>query len=124
MKDETADLLAIEEQRCQAERDGDMTTLERLLDDSLVYIHTTGLVDSKKSLIASRDKMKFLKMARRDLKVQVSGDLAVITGGLSVEVRVTGVADLVAMDMLVTQVLVRRGGQWRFVHQQCTTPKK
>ena len=81
MKDETADILAIEEERCRAERAGDMATLERLLDDSLVYIHTNGLIDSKKSLIASRDKMKFQKMDRRDLKVRVSGDLAVITGG-------------------------------------------
>jgi hypothetical protein len=124
MKDETADILAIEEERCRAERAGDMATLERVLDDSLVYIHTNGLIDSKKSLIASRDKMKFQKMDRRDLKVQVSGDLAVITGGLSVEVRVTGVADLITSDMLVAQTLVRRGGQWRFVHQQCTAVKK
>ncbi len=124
MGDAAAEILAMEEQRCQAERSGDMATLERILDDSLVYIHTSGLIDSKKSLIASRDKMNFQKMARSDLKVQVSGDLAVLTGILHVEVRVTGVADLIVSDMLVTQALVRRGGQWRFVHQQCTAVKK
>lgn len=120
MKDESAEILAVEQRRCQAELDGDSDTLEALLDDGLVHVHTGGRVDDKATLIASRKKVKFLALTRRDLKVQVDGELAVVTGKMYFQVQSIGSDRVVTNDVFLTQVLVRRGGAWRFVLYQAT----
>lgn len=124
MKDDVAEILALEQQRCQAEIDGDSATLERLLDDSLIHVHTGGTIDGKKTLIPARKKLKFLTLTRRDLQVRVSGDLAVLTGGMFIQVQPIGGSNVVTIDAFCTQVLARRGDEWRFVVSQGTTLKK
>lgn len=124
MKDDTAEILALEQRRCQAEIDGDSAALERLLDDDVVHVHTGGYVEGKKTLIPARKNVKFLALTRRDLQVRVSGDLAVLTGGMFFQVQRVGGSDVITTDAFVTQVLARRAGEWRFILYQATVLKK
>jgi ketosteroid isomerase-like protein len=124
MKDDVAEILALEQQRCRAEVAGDTATLERLLDDDLVHVHANGVIDGKTSLLVARKNVKFLEMTRRDLQVQVSGDLAVLTGGLLIRAQPAGGSEVHTFDAFSTQVLARRGGEWRFTLHQGTTLKK
>jgi ketosteroid isomerase-like protein len=120
MQDEIDKIIALEHQRCQAELHGDSDAFERLLDDSLVHVHTGGRIDGKAALIAARKKVKFLALTRRDLQVRTDGDLAVLTGGMYFQVQALGSDRVVTSDVFVTQVLTRRNGQWRFILYQAT----
>lgn len=123
MKDQQDEqtILALEQQRCQAELDGDSATFERLLDATLVHVHTSGRVDDKAALIAARKKVKFLALTRQDLKVRIDGELAVLTGGMYFQVQSLGSDRVVTSNVFVTQVLARFGDEWRFILYQATT---
>lgn len=114
------EILAIEQQRCEAELASDIAVLGRLLDDSLIYVHGSGKVDGKANLLASRKSLQWLELTRHDLQVQVSGDLAVLTGILAYRTRDVGGTEVLAGKAYATQVLARRSGQWRFVVHQAT----
>lgn len=120
MSEEQA-ILALEQQRCQAELDGDSATQERLLDDSLLHVHTSGRIDGKAALIEARKKVKFHQLTRRDLKVRIAGDLAVLTGGMHFRVQALGSDRIIDSHVFVTQVLARHGEDWRFILYQATS---
>ena len=120
---EVQNLIALEERRCKAEVESDVATLDKLLDDDFVYIHLSGGIDDKKKLLASRATIKFPSMKRHDLRVHVSGDLAVITGKISFQNRIVGSPVLRNVEAYVTQALARRGGQWKFIIHQVTLLK-
>ena len=116
-------LIALEERRCRAEVESDVATLDRLLDDEFVYIHLSGGIDGKAKLLASRATVKFPSMTRHGLRVHVSGDLAVITGGISFQNRMAGSPVLRTVEAYVTQALARRGDQWKYIIHQVTLLK-
>jgi len=118
MKGHAAEILELEQQRCEAELAGDIDKLDRLLDDTLIYVHGSGMVDGKKNLLASRKNLKWLVLTRHDLQVHVSGDIAVLTGVMAYRTQEVGSTEVLAGKAFATQVLSRRGEQWRFnVHQ-------
>lgn len=117
------ELIALEERRCRAEVEGDVATLDSLLDDDLVYVHLSGSIDGKANLLASRAVIKFPSMTRHDLQVHVSGDLAVINGKISFQNQNVGSPAIRTVDAYVTQALVRRGDQWKFILHQVTLLK-
>jgi hypothetical protein len=124
LTNDIAKIIALEEERCQAELDNDSAALERLLDDDLLHVHTGGTVDGKAALIAARKAVKFRTMKRKNLKVKVSGDIAIMTGGIFFEVLRPGTDQVFATEAFVTQVLARVGDGWRFVLYQGTALKK
>jgi len=123
MEGDAAEILKLEQQRCQAELDGDIDALGRLLDDTLIYVHGSGIVDNKKNLLISRKNLKWLVLTRHDLQVHVSGDIAVLTGVLSFQTRDIGASEVLAGKAFATQVLARRGEQWWFIVHQATRLK-
>ena len=61
---------------------GDLDAFERMLADDLVYIHTTGRIDSKASLMNLRRSasVRFLKFEEEDQRIRVYGEsVAVLT---------------------------------------------
>jgi len=118
MIDSAAEILALEQKRCRAEVAADIQTLEDIFDDDIVYIHANGLSEDKTSLIASRRKIKFTKMERRDSNVRVYGNTAILVGILTFDVEVGGRS--LSVEGIVTQVFVKRGDRWRIVHHQGT----
>ncbi len=112
--------IALEERRCRAEVESDVATLDELLDDDFVYIHLSGKIDGKKSLIDSRAIIKFPAMRREGLHVQVSDGLAVLYGKILFQSQSVGSSDLRTVEAYATQALARRGDQWKFIVHQVT----
>src|SRR5262245_42674557 len=77
----TAELLALEEQRCDAINRQDWDALASLPTEDLVHVHANGLTQDKGVYlqhVSSRPR----RTERRDLVVRVHGDTAVMTGKL------------------------------------------
>ena len=98
----------------------DMPALDRILADDLIYMHSTGAIDSKGSLIAALRERKFTfkSAGTTDIVVRCYGDSAVFNGKVRMLVEVAG-TDHHAFSAFTT-VWVRQAGGWRLVHWQST----
>ena len=117
--------LAAEDQRYAAQLQSDVSVLERLLADDLVYIHRNAQVDSKQAFIDSlrSGSVKYLSMKRSDVRVRTFGCVAVITGLANYEVHFNG-KDL-SVELRFHSVWARRDGRIQFISWQSTrTPPK
>jgi len=114
MTSDREDILALEVQRCRAELDRDIVQLDKMLDDELIYVHASGIVEGKATLLPSRKHLEWLKLDRSDLTVHLSGDTAVMTGIISSEARRSDSPDVIIMTSFATQMLVRRADGWKF----------
>ena len=90
---------SIEEQVRKLERDlvsalvrGDLKVLDRILAGDLIYIHSSGLVDTKASFIDSikSGALKYEAIDHDDISVRMFNNLALITGRSAVKVRSGG----------------------------------
>jgi ketosteroid isomerase-like protein len=79
----------LEAQRAEAMLKGDVASLGQILGDDLTYLHGSGVLDTKESLLASisSGKMKYLAFDESDLKVRVYGGAAVLTGKVAVKAK-------------------------------------
>ncbi len=84
--------LMAEEQRRQAMLGGDIATLEALLSDGLVYVHSTGGRDTKTTYLnkLASGSLKYLTLSFEDLQVHGAGPVQVVTGRMSAEVSIQG----------------------------------
>ena len=106
-------LRAAEAVRFQAQVDADSKVLAPLLDDKLEYVHSTGDLDSKTSLIES------LTTGRRDYvattfdiqTVRILGDVAIIRGTAKVTVADNGSSR--DLDLGYTDVWVWKDKRWQ-----------
>ena len=73
---------AAEDARYAAQTSLDYAALERLIADDLIYIHSSAVVDNKRSYIdAMRDgSVRYLAMTRSEVQVRMLGCAAVMTG--------------------------------------------
>ena len=116
--DLAAEIARLEDERYAAMLAKDVQTLERLLDDDLVYMHSSGVADGKASYIAGlRDGVwNYQKISRTEQTVKVSGDTALVFNRLAISIAVRGVPK--ELDNRALAVWVRRGGAWRLVALQ------
>jgi ketosteroid isomerase-like protein len=110
------EILAAEEARCKATREGDLDALRELLHED--YIHVTGLgttVNQQQYIdwIAAMPR----EHARHNLKVRCFGDAAMICGPLTNRI---GAPEPRVVETYVTQVLHKEAGKWRFHAFQIT----
>lgn len=98
----------------------DAAALERILDDALIYAHSTGVVESKAQYLA-----RLLSAAQRydliehlKLTVKLHGDAAVAHA----QVHMKGEADKRPFDdrLMMLHLWIKRGGQWRLAAHQTT----
>jgi ketosteroid isomerase-like protein len=84
--------LIAEEQRRQAMLSADITTLDGLLSDGLVYVHSTGGRDSKTTYLdkLASGSLKYLSLSFEDLQVHAAGPGQVVTGRMSAQVSKDG----------------------------------
>jgi ketosteroid isomerase-like protein len=116
MNDEATivEIRRLEDTRCRALNEQDHAGLGDLIDDDLVHVHTTGIVEDKAAYLAGvRDRLEFRDVEREDLTVRAYGDVAVATGRLHQTVRVRATQREMNMKIMTTQVWVRRDGAWR-----------
>jgi ketosteroid isomerase-like protein len=111
----------LETQRAEAMLKGDVASLGKILADDLTYLHGSGVLDTKETLLASiaSGKMKYVAFDESDLKVRVYGGAAVLTGRVAVKAQRGD--ELLDFKLGLTGVYAKGGdGAWRLVAWQTT----
>ncbi|HUZ74530.1 MAG TPA: nuclear transport factor 2 family protein [Stellaceae bacterium] len=116
-----ADLLRLEDERSRAVMAGDVAVLERLMSDHIVYTHSSGRQDTKRSFIASvtGGAVKYRRIHRRDAAVAVRDGFAFLTGAIEIDVETSG--QLRHLVLRYSNVWERTPQGWQQVLWQ-TTP--
>jgi hypothetical protein len=112
--------LAAEEARYKAQMAADGAAMEQLFGDDLVYIHSSTVVDTKKSFIESitSGTVKYRTMTRGEAKVRTYGAVAIVSGSARFEVTVKG--EDRTLDLLYHAIWAKRAGGPQFISWQAT----
>ena len=113
-------VIDLDRKRMQAMVAKDITTLESLLADDLVYTHSSARLDTKQSLIGNMESGStvYTSVEPSDVKAQDLGDTVVLTGVAQIKVTANGAPN--AFGVRFTDVYARRGGRWQMVTWQST----
>lgn len=118
--DDHALVLRAEEQRRAALVAVDLPALSALFAEDLVHIHSTGMTHDKAALLRHiEERRAFRAIDRGPLHVRIHGDIAIMTGAMTNHMVMDGRS--LAMTGMVTQVLRKEAGAWRFINFQLTT---
>jgi Domain of unknown function (DUF4440) len=108
-----AELIELERRRAEALIRRDAAALDALWPADLMHIHSTGSVMGKDELMRYvLETLQFLQLERSELKVQIYGDAALMTGRQQASMRRTDKPDPMNAESWVTQLWVRRPGGW------------
>ena len=120
MADDRRLVLDAEDRRRAALVAVDIAALDALFAPELVHVHSTGLVHDKAALLRHIEANRaYISIERRDLSVRLHGDFAILVGRMINHMR-RGGGEIVMLDGMVTQVLRREDGAWRFISFQFT----
>jgi ketosteroid isomerase-like protein len=111
----TGEIEALERKRAEAMQAGDVDTLDGLISDKLVYLHSSGGRDSKDSYLAQlRDgKIDYKRVAPPEPEVVLAGDTALVFGRMDADVVRDG--KNLSLDYDYLAVWAKEGGNWRFL---------
>lgn len=120
MTDLKSTLRQLEDRRYRAMCEGDATTLDELLADTLVYTHSYGAADSKASYLAGvrAKKWSYRKIERPVEDIQVHGDCAVITGQVRIDLVADGTPKI--LNSRFTNVWIKGAQGWQMIAWQST----
>jgi len=112
------EIAALEDTRYSAMLTGDVATLDRLLHAELIYMHSSGVADSKVSYLSglSDGVWAYQHIERADQRIVVQGDTGLVFNRLAIKVKVHGV--LKGLDNRALAVWIRDHDQWRLVGLQ------
>ena len=113
-------VIDLDRKRMQAMVAKDITTLESLIADDLVYTHSSARLDTKQSLIVgmTSGSTVYTGVEPSDVKAQDLGDTVVLTGVAKIKVTANGTPN--AFGVRFTDVYARRNGRWQMVTWQST----
>jgi ketosteroid isomerase-like protein len=96
----------------------DFRKLDQVLADDLVYLHSTGVMDSKASYVKSLQsgKQKYVSGKINDLKIRVYGQTAVLNGDANFEFVTDGKPG--KAHLKYTHVFVKGAKGWQLVSHQ------
>jgi ketosteroid isomerase-like protein len=112
-------VLDLERARFAADLRADAAALDTLLADDVVYVRSSGAVDTKAQYLRSlgaSGPYALDSLVPGDLSVRVYGEAAVVTGRLVVKLR----AQPAPYALRFTDVWERRSGRWQLVVFQAT----
>ena len=113
-------IIGLDKKRMQAMVAKDTVTLNAVLADDLIYIHSTARLDTKQSLIDNMlsGTVVYTAVEPSDVKAQDFGDVVVL-GGVA---QITGVVNgaPVVFGVRFTDVYANRDGRWQMVTRQST----
>ena len=100
---------------------GSVDQIEPLLGAGLVYIHSTGVAESKEEYLAGvADRLyEYGMIESRDTRLQVFDDVAIMNGIVDMTVSAKGAAKQL-IHLLFCQVWVRQGDTWLLDFRQAT----
>lgn len=108
-------ILAWEAELVAAQLAGDVSQLERLLDDELYFVGLGGIIFSKADDLAAHrlGEIKITKMSARDRHITPLGSVVVVTALMDTEATI-GKASYVAV-LRYTRVWCERADGWKVV---------
>ena len=117
------EVLATEKSRIAALDSDDLKTLDRVLADDLTYVHASGKVDTKRTLLDSirSGQVHYISWEPKRLTARVIGEAAVLDG--EYRVRVTDLRvrpDPFDVNIFILAMYARRGGRWQQIAWQST----
>jgi ketosteroid isomerase-like protein len=126
MEDFTNDILALENERCEAIVAQDWERLGALLSPSLIHTHTRGNSDSRESYLAYvNGAVEILALRREGLRVVPLGKDAAVLHGKQINrarLRGKGSETEISVESMATQVWAREAdGRWRMVAFHATS---
>ena len=115
---DTAQIEAVEDQRFDAVQAGDTAALAPLLHDRLVYMHSSGVADTKQSyLVGLQDGTWVYRSAKRsEQRIEVQDDVGLVFNRLHLDLLVKGKPR--AIDARALSVWIRSDGKWRLIAVQ------
>jgi ketosteroid isomerase-like protein len=110
----------LDRRRMEAMGKKDLSALNRLIADDLVYTHSTARLDTKQSLLTAMESgaTVYTSVVPSDVEAQDLGDSVVLTGTARISVLAQGRPNSFAVRF--TDVWARKGGQWQMVAWQST----
>ena len=118
-----AEVAAVEKARAAAFVSHDVTALDKLLRGDLTYIHASGRIDDKKSLLDAirSDELHYISWTPRGMNIRIAGETAVINGQYAVTViNRKASPDTLDLNIFYLAVYVRTNGQWQQIAWQST----
>ncbi|MDL4914476.1 MAG: nuclear transport factor 2 family protein [Enterobacterales bacterium endosymbiont of Blomia tropicalis] len=114
-------LLETESRRQRALIQADLATLENLLADDLIHIHSTGMVHSKSQFLNHVERMGgFVAIARAEPQITIHRDIAILTGPTCNTVRLLESGEEKVRYGFSTLVLRRAVSGWKIILSQLT----
>lgn len=116
-----AQVVALENERIRATRDGDFTALSGLCHPELIYVHSTGFTDSRESYLEKCRSGVYVydEILCEIERTIVVDDTALVTETISGRVRVNGRPG--SFNCRALSVWVRSANTWKILAYQPTT---
>ena len=113
-------IIELDRQRMAAMAAKDVSKLDRIIADDLIYTHSSARVDTKKTLIGAMESgtTVYTAVEPSDVVAQDLGDAVVLTGVAAISVKSGGVPN--SFRVRFVDVYANRGGQWQMVTWQST----
>jgi ketosteroid isomerase-like protein len=120
MADNRQMIIDLDKKRMTAMAQKDVSTLNALLADDLVYTHSSARLDTKQSLIGNMESgaTVYTAVEPSDVEAQDLGDAVVLTGSCRISVMAGGRPN--SFGVRFTDVYANRGGHWQMVTWQST----
>jgi hypothetical protein len=115
------EVLETERALYRAQIAGSVERLKPLLGADLVYIHSTGVAESKEEYLAgvADGLYEYVTIESRDTHLQVFADVAIMNGIVDMTVSAHGVAKQL-IHLLFCLVWARQDDAWRLDFRQAT----
>jgi len=110
------EIVRLENLRSDALTTVDEAILRSLLSDDLIYIHGSGKIDTKESLLVSvlARISRYHKIVCEDVEVRVHGDTALVHGTMHIDRGPDD--DITTLDLRFTNVWMRNSSGWQNIH--------
>jgi ketosteroid isomerase-like protein len=120
MADNRQMIIDLDKKRMTAMAQKDVSTLNALLADDLVYTHSSARLDTKQSLIGAMESGStvYTAVEPSDVEAQDLGDTVVLTGSCRISVMSGGRPN--NFGVRFTDVYANKGGRWQMVAWQST----
>lgn len=102
---------------------GDVAALEYILGDDLTYVHASGKIDTKQSMLEAigTGQIHYISWQAKSMHVRLTGDAAVLNGEYPVRVTDRRVQpDPFEVNIFILSVYAKRDGHWQQIAWQPT----
>ncbi|SAK76532.1 nuclear transport factor 2 family protein [Caballeronia ptereochthonis] len=118
MNDERHDpeiIRQLEDARYEAMLGKDTGALMRLLDERLIYMHSSGVTDTRGSYLDGLRSglWNYRQIGRSDVRIEVQGDVALVFGKLAIQLMSND--SLKSFETRALAVWYRRQDRWQLI---------